>query len=441
MSNRISSIDKRIVLKLLREKISGKIGRVDMVVNQTLQKRKYILSLAKKYPTPFYLFDQKALDERVQEFSKTFCHHIPNLDIFYAVKSNNHPYLLKTMVRHGLGLDVSSGRELGLALESKAKKIIFSGPGKTESELNLAIRNNQKIIINIDSFGELRRLGNLLDKKNKKIRAGVRIYTKYHGNWNKFGISLDDLAVFFRQAKKYKNISLDGIQCHMSWSKDDQPYRKMLLAIASFIKNNFSAKDRQALKFIDFGGGFENNRLDGYYPWLVAKNEVIKIAGDYFGKPKNFAEKYYLTESVPLEKYAETISLTIKEALKPLVDCQYYCEPGRILSAKSMFLVFRVVDVKEKDIVILDGGINMVGSDDYDYFYIPAINLSQPAKREIKCRLYGPLCTPYDFWTHYCYAKKNKEGDVIVFPNMGAYSYSLAQNFIKPIPKTRVLKF
>jgi diaminopimelate decarboxylase len=438
--NKKFSAYKKLVLRLLSENSNDKKGNLAKIIKQTLLKRNAILKMVKNHETPFYLFDQQALDARIREFSEVFNRNIPNLQIFYAVKSNSHQYLIKTMVKHGLGLDVSSGRELGLALDNKAKKIIYSGPGKTEQELNLAIDNNQKVTVNMDSFGELKRLGNLLKRKNKKIRAGVRIYTKYHGSWNKFGIAIESLADFFRQAKRYKNIELCGIQCHMSWSKDDAPYQKMLLEIAKFLKKDFNAKNRQEIDFIDFGGGYENNMLDGYYPWLVPKNEIIKIAGDYFNKKIDFSDKYYLSESVPLEKYAKTIGSTIKENLKPIIDCDYYCEPGRIISAKSMLLVFKIVDVKSKDLVILDGGINMVGSDDYDYFYIPALNLTHPAKSEIKCRLYGPLCTPHDFWSHYCYAKKLKEGDVIVMPNMGAYSYSLAQNFIKPIPETHILK-
>ncbi len=440
MKNINSSADKKLILKLLAEKSSDKKGNLTEVVNETLQKRKAILAMAKKHPTPFYLFDQNALDKRIREFSETFNRYIPSLDIFYAMKSNSHHYLVKTMVKHGLGIDVSSGRELSLALENKAKKIIFSGPGKTEAELNLAIDNSQKVTINMDSFGELKRLGNLLKRRNKKIKAGIRIYTKYHGSWNKFGINIESLADYFREAKKYKNIDLCGIQCHMSWSKDESSYKKMLLEIANFLKKDFTAKEREAVKFIDFGGGYENNMLDGYYPWLIPKNEILKIAGDYFDKKINFSDKYYLTESASLEKYAKAIGSTIKNELKVLVDCDYYCEPGRILSAKSMILVFRIVDVKSKDLVILDGGINMVGSDDFDYFYIPAVNLSNSSKKEIKCRLFGPLCTPYDFWTHYCYAKKMEEGDIVVFPNQGAYSYSLAQNFIKPIPDVHILK-
>jgi diaminopimelate decarboxylase len=424
---------KKLVSKFLKEKPQYLQGNLANVLKDNLPKRKAILALTKKYPTPFYAFDDKAANNAAQEFKTIFTKAIPNLEIYYAVKSNPCSYLLETVVKNGLGLDVSSGRELNFALKAKAKKIVFSGPGKTDPELKLAIANADKLIIHLDSFSELKRLGKMLRASKKTIRAGVRVYTKYHDAWTKFGISLTELPEFFELAKKYPNIDLGGIQCHMSWNQGAEPYQKMLAEIAKAIKK-LSLEQRQQIKFIDFGGGYEAHRYEGQFSWATAQGEVLKTAAEYFGKSINFKDKYYLNQAPKLEVYAQGIAQAIKKYLDPLISCQYFCEPGRIISYQSMHLILGVVDVKKPGMAILDGGNNMLGYELFEEYYYPTINLTRPANKEIACHLFGSLCTPYDLFGYYCYAKSIKEGDIIMIPNQGAYTFTLAQDFIKGIP-------
>jgi len=105
---------QQLVPKFFKNKMHLAKGNLANVVQATLPKRSAILALAKKYPTPFYAFDTKATNQGIREFKKVFTQAIPNLEIFYAVKSNPHAYLLEAVVQNGLGLDVSSGRELKL---------------------------------------------------------------------------------------------------------------------------------------------------------------------------------------------------------------------------------------------------------------------------------------------------------------------------------------
>ncbi|NUM25503.1 MAG: alanine racemase [Candidatus Buchananbacteria bacterium] len=432
------AVSKKVVSKYLDQHLKLKRGSLAPVVKTSLKKRQAILKLAKKHETPFYLFDRQSVRADIKKFKSVFTKQIPRLEIFYAVKSNPHPFLLKEVVRQALGLDVSSGRELELAIKYGAKKIIFTGPAKTDRELNLAIKYRKKLIINLDSFTELRRLGVRLRQEKTTIRAGVRIATKYHNTWNKFGIPLTDLKRFLNEAKKYPEIQLQGIQCHMSWNKGVEPYQNLIKEIAKYLKL-LSEEDRSQIKFIDFGGGFETYQLEGYFPWTTSQGEVIKAAAEHFGRQADFKDKYYLTETVPLAGYAQAIAKSIKLHLDPIIKPKYYCEPGRAISTKSMHLILKVMDVKRSDLVILDGGVNMVGYELFEYFYYPVVNLTRPDTKELSCHLYGSLCTPYDLFGYYCYAKAIKEGDIIMIPNQGAYTYTLAQNFIKPIPETYVL--
>jgi diaminopimelate decarboxylase len=424
---------EQLVKKLLKQKITSERGQLLKVVRQALKLKPRVLSFCAKNLTPFYLFDSKSLISSIKEFQSAFGKAIPNCQAFYAVKSNYYQGILKIVTQQGMGLDVSSGRELELALASGARKIIFSGPGKSEAELKLAIKNRNKVILQIDSFRELEKIAGLL-KKGEKIRAGIRIYTPLHGTWSKFGIALEDLSKFWQMAKKYPQIELQGIQCHMSLNLTVEPYQEIVKLLGIYFQNNFSKADLAQIKFIDLGGGFYPGSLDGYYPWAEPQGEILKITADTFEKKLDFTDKYFIFKTPTLSEYAMAISQAIKVHLKTLVNCQYFFEPGRVISAQSMHLVMRVADVKQQDKIILDAGNNMVGWEYYTTYYFPVVNLTNPSLKEMKVAMYGNLCMPEDFWGHYCYAEKMKENDIIIIPNQGAYAFAWAQNFIKPIP-------
>lgn len=436
MIKNFAEVKKRL-LTFLESKEDELTGDLKSLVNDFTKKNgTKILSFSKNKLTPFYLIDKCEIDKSCQNFLTVFRKHIPNLDAYYAVKSNYHPYLLKKIVQNGLGLDVSSGRELKLAIRAGAKKIIFSGPGKTKKELELALKNTDKIILHLDSFRELEKIGILSEEHQTKIKVGVRIFTKYHGFWNKFGIPLSQLSEFWQKSKQYPWVEIQGIQCHMSWNESSKPYQNILKLIASHLKDNFSKKNLNEIKFIDFGGGFTPYRLDGYYPWFTHKGAIFKGLNESDTKKIDFSEKYYLTKSVPLEEYAIGISKTIHKHLKPILpNCNYFSEPGKIISNNAMHIVLKVEDIKRKEVAILDGGYNILGWEKFKNGYAPLINLTNYSLKEIPFKMYGSLCQADDIWGYYCYASKIEEGDIIVVPYQGAYTYAYAQNFIKSVPK------
>ncbi|MFA5076309.1 MAG: alanine racemase [Patescibacteria group bacterium] len=431
---------QRNVQKVLNSQEAASRGNVRPLVKQFIDQRGKILKLANKYPTPFYIFDHQGLALGIKEFKSAFAHHLPDCQYFYAVKSNYHPLLLKILVKNNFNLDVSSGRELQLALNSGAKKMVFSGPGKTEAELKLAIKNNQKVIINIDNFDELERLGKLTKKYHKNITAGIRIYTKYHGPWTKFGIPLNRLAKFWRTAHKYPQINLTGIHFHISWNESAAPYQNVIKELARYLKNNFTPTERAQIKFIDFGGGYTPDRQYGYYPWETVAGQIVKAANGSLGQLTKFTDKYYLTTAISLQKYAEGISLAIGQHLRPIIKAQYFTEPGRIICHPAMHILMRVMAVKTKNKIITDAGINLIGWERFEYEYFPIINLTRPALQEKACQIYGCLCAPDDIWGCYYYGRKIKVGDYLLVPFQGAYTYTMAQNFIQPIAPVYSLK-
>jgi diaminopimelate decarboxylase len=94
-----------------------------------------------------------------------------------------------------------------------------------------------------------------------------------------------------------------------------------------------------------------------------------------------------------------------------------------------------VVDKKEAEMVITDAGTNAVGWERFESDYFPVLNLTRPSLTEKKCNILGSLCTPHDIWGTQYFGHGIEQGDVLMIPTQGAYTYSLRQDFIKPLPK------
>ena len=243
------------------------------------------------------------------------------------------------------------------------------------------------------------------------------------------------MKVFWEEAKKYSDIKLEGVHFHTSRNKDASLYELTIKELGLYLKSFFGKDDLEKIKYIDFGGGFEVYKSEGFYPSRTPIGNIIQSINSIFKVKTNFKERYYVREAIKIDEYAKKIGKAIKKHLKPiLTNVEYFSEPGRAICNDSMHIVLSVIDVKNKENVILNGGVNMVGWQRFEYEYFPLINISNPSKNELACNMWGNLCTTWDIWGYYCYAEKIEPGDIIVVPNQGALTYSLAQNFIQPIP-------
>jgi len=397
--------------------VSKKDKNLYQVVSSILKKRDAIIKLANEYKTPFYVFDEDALDDSIDAFLKAFKKELPSFKAYYAIKINHHPSIIKYALKRGFGLDVGSTREIDMAVEAGCKDIFYFSPGKTENDLRHALKYSSIVTINIDSFGELEKLGKLTNSKKTKIKAGIRIHTDLSGDWKKYGVHLNKLKKFWEESTKYPFVELQGVHFHMSRNKDASFYEKTITELGTYLKNNLSTEELGKIKYVDFGGGFDVYESEG----IIQKN-------------KQSANFYEIREGIKINDYAKKIGIAVQAYLTPILNATYCSEPGRIICNDSMFIVLSVVDRKDEDNVVLDGGVNMVGWQRFEYEYFPLINITSPSKKEIKCNMWGNLCTTWDIWGYCCYSKKIREGNLIVVPNQGALTYSLAQNFIQPIP-------
>ena len=361
-----------------------------------------VASIAKKNITPFYLYSENQIKENYIKFSNTF--RKTNPLICFAVKSNSNLSILRSLGKLGAGMDVVSGGELLKALKAgiKANKIVFSGVGKTEEELKIAI-NKKILLINCESESEAKIINKIAKKLNKKVSIGFRlnpnIDAKTHKKIstgkadNKFGISIKNFSVFFKEIEKLENINLEALSVHIgSQILTDVPYKKVLSILSKLIKN-LDLK----LKFVDLGGGFGIN--------YSKKDKLINLK-KYSNLVHNFSKK---------------------------LNFKIIFEPGRSIVGNSGILVSKIQYIKEgsnKKFIILDTGMNdfmRPALYDAKHNIIPVKKINKKMRGIME--FVGPICESTCKFGKYQNYQKVSENDFVAITNVGAYGSSLSSNY------------
>jgi diaminopimelate decarboxylase len=361
-----------------------------------------INNIVKKNKTPLYLYSENQIINNYLKFTKSFKKTNPL--VCFAAKSNSNVAILKILGKLGAGADVVSGGELLKALKAgiKASKIVFSGVGKTEDELKIAI-NKKILLINCESESEAKLVNKIAKKLKKKVSIGFRLNpnvdAKTHKNIstgkaeNKFGLSIKSFKSFFKSLPIYKNIRLDALSVHIgSQILTDTPYKKTLNVMSKLIKDL-----ELKLKFVDLGGGFGIN---------------------YSGKDK----------PINLNKYSALVYNFSKK-----LNCKIIFEPGRSIVGDTGILLSKVQYIKDgakKKFIILDAGMNdfmRPALYDAKHTIIPISKIKSKTKGLIE--FVGPICESTCKFGIYKNYQKIKENDYVAITNVGAYGASLSSNY------------
>ena len=370
--------------------------------------------IAKKFGTPIYCYSYKKLKENIANFKRSFNSFSPL--ICFAVKSNTNVSLVKEIRKLGLGADVVSMGELMLALKAgvKPKKIVFSGVGKTSTEISYAI-DKGILLINAESKSEIIEIEKIAKSKNKTVNIGIRLNPNTDAKTlkqistgkkeNKFGVDKKIFLELVNYSKISKHIDLKCLSVHIgSQILDHKPYEKMLKVVGNIIK-----KSNQIFEYIDLGGGMGISYED--------KNKKLNY-----------------------RKY----SLAIKKFLKNNKS-KIIFEPGRSIVGNIGFLVSKVIYIKEnekKDFIILDAAMNdlmrpaLYGA---THRTMPVIKTNQISNKTYD--FVGPICESTDKFTTLRKFQKLKEKDLIVMCDVGAYGMSLSSNYnVRPKPIELLIK-
>ena len=363
--------------------------------------------LASKFGSPFYLYSEGNIIENYKSFLNNFKKSNPL--ICFSVKANSNIQILKILKKMGSGADVVSGGELLKAIKSgiKPNKIVFSGVGKTEDEIKLAIRK-KILLINVESENEAILINKIAGKLKKQTAIGIRLNPDINAPTHKkistgkaedkFGLSKTNLISFCLNVKKLKNLRLNAISVHIgSQILSENPFKKTLKILEEIIKRtaiNF--------KFVDLGGGFG----------ITYKKNDKKI------NLKNY--------SILVEKFRKKY------------NCNIIFEPGRAIVGDTAILVTKVQYLKKgsnKTFAILNAGMNdFMRTALYDAVHniIPVIKNSKKNKGPLE--FVGPICETTCKFVKYKKYQRLNQTDYVAIADVGAYGSSLSSNYnTKPL--------
>ena len=244
---------------------------------------------------------------RLERFTKPSSEWPPRVSCYFAVKSNNHPLVARTLLTEHFGLDVSSGVELQAALAAGADDIVLSGPGKTLPELSLAVENADRVAVLIDSFGELERLAEIARSRSTRIRAGVRI-TPPSSEWRKFGVPLERLRSFWQLAGQLEFVDLCGLQFHTSWNLDPAAQLATIEAIGREIRR-WPKSMRGQIAFLDIGGGYWPTQGEWLLDAATPKGKLLSI----LQRTDGLNQRRTLGAAVPIDVFSEQLAKCLEE--------------------------------------------------------------------------------------------------------------------------------
>ena len=363
--------------------------------------------VAKTQGTPTYVYSRAALTDAYQAFADTLAAHPAGQNglVCFAVKANSNLGVLSLFAQLGSGFDIVSGGELArvLAAGGDPKKVVFSGVGKTEAEMEAALKAGI-LCFNVESASELDRLAGVAARLGKRAPISLRVnpdvdakthpYISTGLKENKFGVPIADALTLYRHAATLPSIEVTGIDCHIgSQLLDPSPFVEALERILPMI-DTLKAEGIH-LHHIDLGGGL------GIY--------------------------YHEGQSEPV----------VADYLRPLLDrltgrgLRVLLEPGRRLVGNAGVLLTKVEFLKhgeDKHFAIVDAAMNDLAR---PALYEAWHDIVAVAPHNGEVRTYdivGPVCETGDFLGQ-ARPLALQQGDLLAVLSAGAYGMVMSSNY------------
>ena len=359
--------------------------------------------IAKQFGSPTYVYSKQALTSAFERFSEGFSgtDHL----VCFAVKSNPSLAILNTFAKLGAGFDIVSGGELArvIAAGGDPSKVVFSGVGKTETEMRDAL-NAGIFCFNVESASELDRLNAVAASMEKiapiSLRVNPNVDAKTHPyistglKNNKFGVAYEDALSLYQKAATMPHIAIHGVDCHIgSQLTELSPFLDALDRILALVDQLEAAGIH--IQHIDAGGGIG----------ICYSDET----------PPNFAD------------YAEAMRKKMAGR-----NIKMVFEPGRALVGNAGVLLTKVEYLKHteaKNFAIVDAAMNdLMRPALYDaYHEIVAVKPHTDVAPQVY-EIVGPVCESGDFLGH---DRKLAlvQGDLIAILSAGAYGMSMSSNY------------
>jgi diaminopimelate decarboxylase len=374
-------------------------------------------ALARRFGTPLYVYSQHTLSDHFQKLDRAMS-PVEHL-VCFSVKSNSNLSVLRTLTNLGSGFDIVSGGELRrvMAAGGDPRRCVFAGVGKTEDEIEFALRQNV-YSFNAESEAELQRIQRVAARLKKiapvAVRVNPNVAARTHakittGTYeNKFGIAFEQIEGVYARAARLKNLRLRGLQMHIgSQLTSVAPFEQAVRKVRPLVRR---LADQYGLEFLSIGGG-----LGIVYEPALASGSP--------GWWKSSAAKNILTPA--------TYARRLLPWLRPL-GLKILLEPGRFISGNAGILVTRVEYVKRtgrKNFVIVDAAMNdLIRPAFYDAYH-EIVPVTHPAGTPIKSDVVGPICESGDYFCKDRPLARVGEGDYLALLSAGAYGFVMASNY------------
>ncbi len=389
---------------------AGKSSRLSQPGTQQLYcEHVSLTNLAERFGTPLYVYSASTIRERFRAFDRAF-RGIAHT-VCYSVKANSNLTILRMLARLGSGFDVVSGGELERvrrANRQAAKRVVFSGVGKTTDEIRAALKAGI-LLFNVESESELRVLADCAARLRKTARVALRVnpdvpaethpYISTGLHQHKFGIPIADARALYKEASRSKSLEVAGVSVHIgSQICDLQPFSAAMERVGELVSQ--LRADGHNIRFVDAGGGLGISYQNG---------DSMEFS-DY------------------VAQYAEAI-------IRPLRKLRVHLllEPGRSIVAPAGALLTRVLYKKgngSKNFLVVDAAMNdLIRPSLYSAHHEIVPTELDPEWKSNKVDVVGPICETGDFFARGRELPSVPEGALLAILDAGAYGMALASNY------------
>jgi diaminopimelate decarboxylase len=360
-------------------------------------------SIAERFGTPLYIYSQAAILNNFRRIEQGLsC--IPRL-LCYSVKANSNLKILSLLLQAGSGFDIVSGGELARVLRvgAKADRVVFSGVGKTEAEIDAGLQAGI-LMFNVESAGELDVIESRARHVGRRAQISVRInpdveaethpYISTGQSIHKFGVAKDEAAALCRHAGRSEHLQVRGVACHIgSQILEVEP---LLLALDELRGMALSLKaEGIEVEYLDMGGGF--------------------------GIP------YADEQPLDWDRLSQGLDARISGTPYRLI-----LEPGRSVVGDAGILVTRVLYVKrnqQKNFIVVDAGMSDLMRPSLYGSYHEIVPIRLRPRETLRVDVVGPLCETGDFLAEDREMPDVQSGELLAILTAGAYGYVLASNY------------
>ena len=359
--------------------------------------------IAEKVGTPAYVYSRATLERHYRVFDEAWA-SVDHL-VCFAVKACSNIAILRLLANLGAGFDIVSGGELHRVLRAggDAKKIVYSGVGKTKAEMAQALEAGI-MCFNVESLEELEQLSEVACamgvvapvslRINPEVDAKTHPYIATGLRETKFGIPYDKARDAYLQARSLPGLNVTGLDCHIGSQISDtgpliEATRRLLELIDTLKIDGFH------LEHLDLGGGLG----------ITYSDETPPTPDDY----------------------AQTLLAELGERSLRII-----LEPGRVIAGNAAVLLTRILLTKDnanKRFIVVDAAMNDAIRPALYGAWHGIEPVEAPRQGQQQVDVVGPICESGDFFAKERDLPPLQSDDLIVLQSAGAYGFTMASNY------------